>query len=735
MWGDFLKKAIANVEQFTHENSVKSSNDISTSNKSLLKKIGQSNRKPIQERLASIITNVQSATRLTENRSHASTDYQTICTDQIVQRGQKITYPIYETNEITENRLSRVFPASMPDFIKDHSINNVDLKDSSKNISSNYQAKKKNNFLSGTSISTNLDVSAMPINIRQIIDQKNKEISTLLEEGEKLSKKELKHMTIIKNLRSNIKKNEKVIIEMENKMKKSELEIAKLKEKLNHTSENNKLLSDRLNTMIKLETEYNTLKKEQNQSNFENNNISKNLGSIETFTNKSENHYYSEAMEIQQSKSSLSETSNISNINLTLLEKNHKLEVDTLHSLLEDQKTKFLEKEKDYIEEIYILEAKIETLRSNLEETSHIMNTNEYAKLLQQNETLHTQYLIAFENWKQKEDDLFSKNIVLKNENEKYLKIIHQESLKSECLGKKIESANEEIKDLKTKLSSNENIIKDTGLLNNALKEKVSKLEKTIVKMNAKHNEELKELEVSLKMQHSSQTKEQFELNDNNESEIPANISELNKLAKTLLIDNNSDLQEHLDIDSHKKIYPNTFFTENKSSCSLINSENNDKNNNNNSNSTNDNYSQNVEKSILLPGLSSPFDLPNYLNTSTSKAESNINIIQQLGSSVQRLERQLMIARDEINQITEQRDEARNECINLMIEVEKTKELQHKISILEKELEKINKRYEQCLELLGEKSEKEEELKQDIKDMKELYSQQIEELIKKLDHS
>ncbi|KAG4303292.1 hypothetical protein PCK1_000630 [Pneumocystis canis] len=735
MWGDFLKKAIANVEQFTHENSVKSSNDISTSNKSLLKKIGQSNRKPIQERLASIITNVQSATRLTENRSHASTDYQTICTDQIVQRGQKITYPIYETNEITENRLSRVFPASMPDFIKDHSINNVDLKDSSKNISSNYQAKKKNNFLSGTSISTNLDVSAMPINIRQIIDQKNKEISTLLEEGEKLSKKELKHMTIIKNLRSNIKKNEKVIIEMENKMKKSELEIAKLKEKLNHTSENNKLLSDRLNTMIKLETEYNTLKKEQNQSNFENNNISKNLGSIETFTNKSENHYYSEAMEIQQSKSSLSETSNISNINLTLLEKNHKLEVDTLHSLLEDQKTKFLEKEKDYIEEIYILEAKIETLRSNLEETSHIMNTNEYAKLLQQNETLHTQYLIAFENWKQKEDDLFSKNIVLKNENEKYLKIIHQESLKSECLGKKIESANEEIKDLKTKLSSNENIIKDTGLLNNALKEKVSKLEKTIVKMNAKHNEELKELEVSLKMQHSSQTKEQFELNDNNESEIPANISELNKLAKTLLIDNNSDLQEHLDIDSHKKIYPNTFFTENKSSCSLINSENNDKNDNNNSNSTNDNYSQNVEKSILLPGLSSPFDLPNYLNTSTSKAESNINIIQQLGSSVQRLERQLMIARDEINQITEQRDEARNECINLMIEVEKTKELQHKISILEKELEKINKRYEQCLELLGEKSEKEEELKQDIKDMKELYSQQIEELIKKLDHS
>lgn len=325
---------------------------------------------------------------------------------------------------------------------------------------------------------------------------------------------------------------------------------------------------------------------------------------------------------------------------------------------------------------------------------------------------------------------MLTKNALLQEENEKYLKIINKETLKSKNINEKMEK-------LEMTLFDNENILKETKLLNDSLTKKVSKLEETIVKINSAYKNELKELKSLFKTQ--CKLGEKPKLADN---EIPLanNSFDLQHKDYNILEHNeakSSALSDSMDDISYQKRHSGDLFIQNISSCLPSSSKNYI--NNNRNNDINDNsadscfHSESVRSALALPSLHS-FNFSDH-DTSMSKVGPNINIILQLSLSIQRLKGQLSMKRDEINQITQQRDEARNECVQLMIEVEKNKELNNKISILEDKLKELNKRYEQCLELLGEKSEKEEELKQDIVDMKEVYTQQIQELIAKLNHS
>ncbi|KAG4304290.1 hypothetical protein PORY_002265 [Pneumocystis oryctolagi] len=736
MWSDFLKKAIANVEQFTYESTVKLSNNTSGSDSSLTKKYAQGARKPMQERLAAIVMGAQSASSVSNGQFHLNANQNTVCTDKEAQKSQKISYLVYESDEITENRCSRVFPASMPTFIGETDMNNVHLKSELKNMF----IKEKTNTNSSLPLyfpeSNDLDINMIPFDLKQIIDEKNKKISILFEEGEKLSKKELKHISIIKNLRSNIKENENKITEMENKMKKMLLEIGELKEKLKCSSDNNKRLSDRLNSMTKLEIEYNSIKKERNQFEIEKNNLLKSVEDMKKNENKAEHSQYFQELEIEKAKSqSLSEALNTANANMTLLEEKSKLEIDTLRFHLQDEKNRFLDKEKKYTEEIFALEVKIEALRNNLEEAFCSVDSDAYVKLLKENEALQVQHLVVSQRWKEKEDDLCTKSATLQEENEKYIKIINEKSSEIKSLGKNVEFANKEIEKLKTELFNSKSIIERTKSLNNELTEKVLKLEETIVEINSIHNEELKKIETLLKFQYTNEIKNESKSNNNDyKSQIPKYISESDSSYKSYdllkcnrLVD---DVDSYLDNNMHKKgNLDDHSISDTSPYHMLINFKIDDNNNSNNDNNSNKKSPiDNLGRFISQERFLLPSDFSDHYNTS----KVGPNIIQQLSLSVQKFKGQLMMAQNEISQITRQRDDARNECTYLIIEIEKKKELENKIQVLEEELKNINERYEQCLELLGEKSEKEEELKQDIKDMKELYTRQIEDLVTRL---
>ncbi|KAG5518444.1 hypothetical protein PMAC_002839 [Pneumocystis sp. 'macacae'] len=770
MWSDFLKKAIANVEQFTYENTgfkeelktfaKLSSSTLTSSDIPLPRKYIQGTRKSMQERLVAIVSKTQDGTNISNSQHYLKTDDRSIYLDKGIKNNQKIFSLEYESTEVTENRCSYIFPATMPNFIEkidvdnDYLKNELKLKNNSKNNSVDKKLKTNNISSSSSSIFNDSNINMISFDLKKIIDEKDRKISMLLEEGNKLSKNELKHIAIIKDFRSKIKKKDNTMIEMENKIKKLELEIAELKEKLECSSKNNKWLSDHLAAMVRLEMDYDTIKKERDRLKFEKNDLLKSLENATALISELEKFKYSEALESEKSKS-LFEALNIANSNLTLLEKENKSEINALNSYLQTERNKFLAKEKNYIDEIFALETKIEALRNNLEEISFSTDASAYVKLLRENEALHVQYLTASQQWREKEDDLYTKNVVFQEENKKYLEIIDQKTLKLKYLEEEMKSKDKELEKLKIELSNSENIIKYTESLNVNLIEKISKLEETIIKMNISHNGKLKELNTSLDFHCINKANEsEHNSNDKDILQIPVYISDLNKPTEILSTNNNLNLlNKDSDSSGHNKLVPDVVPdcldycpTPNLLSCYPLPNfkfDNNDNTNISNNNNTNGDINGDINGDYFIYNLEHftspsdslfPLNFSDY-NASTTKTGININIIQRLSSSVQMLEKQLIMARDGINLITQQRDEARKESIHLMIEVEKTKELQNKISILEKELKIINERYEKCLELLGEKSEKEEELKQDIKDMKELYTQQIEDLISKIHHS
>ena len=65
------------------------------------------------------------------------------------------------------------------------------------------------------------------------------------------------------------------------------------------------------------------------------------------------------------------------------------------------------------------------------------------------------------------------------------------------------------------------------------------------------------------------------------------------------------------------------------------------------------------------------------LSASTSAAGPSVNIIERMSAAVRRLESDLASTKEEMSRAIKQRDEARNECMKLMSEVEEKRQFQN----------------------------------------------------------
>jgi chromosome segregation ATPase len=101
-----------------------------------------------------------------------------------------------------------------------------------------------------------------------------------------------------------------------------------------------------------------------------------------------------------------------------------------------------------------------------------------------------------------------------------------------------------------------------------------------------------------------------------------------------------------------------------------------------------------------------------------------------MSASVRRLESERAALKDELGRLTAQRDEARQQIVVLMQEAEEKKAGDQRIKELEEALEELDQRYQTTLEMLGEKSEQVEEQKADIEDLKKIYRELVESMVK-----
>jgi hypothetical protein len=119
------------------------------------------------------------------------------------------------------------------------------------------------------------------------------------------------------------------------------------------------------------------------------------------------------------------------------------------------------------------------------------------------------------------------------------------------------------------------------------------------------------------------------------------------------------------------------------------------------------------------------------VSVSTSGAGPSVQLVERMSASVRRLEMEKALAREEIARLAGQRDEARDEVVELMREMDAVKGAGDKVEELKKELEEVKGRYEAVLEMCGEKSEECEELRHDVADLKKMYRDLIESSVGK----
>lgn len=103
-----------------------------------------------------------------------------------------------------------------------------------------------------------------------------------------------------------------------------------------------------------------------------------------------------------------------------------------------------------------------------------------------------------------------------------------------------------------------------------------------------------------------------------------------------------------------------------------------------------------------------------------------MQLVERMSSSIRRLESEKAAHRDELARVAAQRDEARDEVVALMREGERKKDAAE----VEKQLQELRKRYEACLEMLGEREEEVDELKGDVGDLKRIYKELVDRSMK-----
>ena len=382
------------------------------------------------------------------------------------------------------------------------------------------------------------------------------------------------------------------------------------------------------------------------------------------------------------------------------------------------------------------MESRLETYRTRAEEISSEGNTDVQAKLIRQVETLQTSYSVASENWRGIENSLLSRIAVLEKE--------QAESLKKENdLRRKTREVAGRCRELEVQLGREAS---KTQELEDSLSHKnadLSALHGTLLRAEADLDSARSELMT---------TKASFEacnegrgrkgspgpasLVFDNESPLPVSTFE-EDAAKSHRLSESPGLGfstigatvPERTVSRRTSAHPAQFSASYRQDSATY-------------------FTQPTGREALSPipavrtesqenmfdGVATPITpertINDMLSTSTAAAGPSVQLVERMSAAVRRLETEKAALKDEIDRLSSQRDEARNQVIVLMQETEAKQAAQARNESLTAEIQELKLRLHTTLEMLGEKSELVEELRADIVDMKAIYRSTIEDTVK-----
>ena len=557
----------------------------------------------------------------------------------------------------------------------------------------------------------------------QKMAEKDEKIALLLEEGQALSKNEMKHLAIIKTLRSQAASTTREQIVLKTRVEAVEKGLANMEQRA--------LRAERkLQSSTAEDQELKAIKKERNALTNTVAEMKADLARMTVRTEAAERHAQTDDGErFRKQNQELLDNVSSARVERELAELKLRREIGDLTSSLAREKERFDSMETEMLGEQAALEAKLESLRSRAEESSSTTQGDALAKLLRQIETLQTQHSVASDNWQSIESSLLSRISSIESERDELAKREAESrrkgrdaAFKAKGIEKELERERDRIRELEGTCSEHNTELQQTTRKAQQAEEQLSKARKALAEQ-----QEVMDKEISNRLAEERARWPPVPLPERTASPVTSlrksSALDLGHLTSTSPSRRPSALPSPHPADSYfpPRHYSTASFRPHA-----------------NGNIPQTPSIHSVDQDELfgngVPTPTSPAHthrgVNDLISTSTVGAGPSVQLVERMSATVRRLETEKAASKDELGRLTAQRDEARQEVVRMMRDVEKNRANDERIKALEEEQRAINERYQITLELLGEKSELVEELKADVADVKQMYRDLVESTMK-----
>jgi hypothetical protein len=555
----------------------------------------------------------------------------------------------------------------------------------------------------------------------QKMAEKDKKIALLMEEGQTLSKNEMKHLAIIKTLRS-----QAASAAREQSVLKGRTDAA---EKGLATMEQRAIRAERkLQSFSVEDRELEAIKRERNALSNTIAEMKADLARMTARAEAAERQVQTDDSErLRKQNQELRDDMTSCRLERELAEEKLRQEIRDLTASIAREKERFNAMETEMLGEQAALEAKLESLRSRAEENSSTTQGDAQAKLLRQIETLQTQYSVASENWQGIEGSLLSRITSIESERD--------EAVKREAdLRRKGRDATLNAKRMEQELEKERDRVQE---LERICTEQHTELQQTTRKVR-ETEDQLSESRKALAEQRESMEKEiSSRLVEEKARWTPVLHAERTASPVTSLRKSSALDLGHLSPTQSRRPSALPSFSADSNVPPRQSSTASFRAPANGTILKTPSITSVEHDEFFSNGIPTPTSPPpthrgvnDLISTSTVGAGPSVQLVERMSATVRRLETEKAASKDELARLTAQRDEARQEVVSLMREVEMKRANDERVKALEEEQRAINERYQTTLELLGEKSELVEELKADVADVKQMYRDLVESTMK-----
>lgn len=576
-------------------------------------------------------------------------------------------------------------------------------------------------YFSNEQISTTSAVakSSAASSFDKILAEKDRRIALLLGEGDLLSKKELQNTSNAKKLRTRITELEGLIATSLKAVEKADDTSVALKKENQSVQENLKRSESKVKELQRFEIEVADLKREKQAQMKVIADLNRQLTDADETI--SQNVTVWTQLQAEKGKTSTLQTQ----IGSLLLEAKATAEENASDlEELQGRYNRFVDRSDEMKEEkdteIHRLEGEIEELRARLEESTTSTSELSQTKLLRQIEALQTQYALARQNWARIEESLMLRSNHAERERDELR--VEEDALRTRLrkLAVQKKTSDEEKSALGSKLRALETQGKDLEEQKSAIERKRREIE---VEMEQRRLTWLAEKE---SIHASIETRVQDKLAEERSSYISSQNQSpfLNDAPNRAPF----SFQHHIpDSPQHSE----------RSRPNLLSRRSNQTSRVPQRRTTPSMFSmtdelqsvqspppQSLEDEILSPSVSSVhLRAPTEISVSTLSASTNIGIIERVTANARKLELEMQILREDLTRVTRQRDEAMEECVSMESLREEITELKRTHENLLDIKTKTQSKFEATLDLLGEQTEENEQLKEDIVDMRKMLSE------------